>query len=787
MFSKAISKTKKCNSLEDRCAALMDTITYVIFAYVTRGLFEKDRLIFSSQLTMRIMGRRGTLPPEEADFIIKAPRVMDGQERTEALQWLPEANWGIVLALAEQLPEVFGGLPADLEGSWKRWKEFFDNEQPENEPLPGEWKRLPGFQRLLIIRALRNDRMTIAMRYWVKEEMGVEYYNAINFDLPASFEDASPATPVYFLLSPGADPLSDVRLIAKPADKTEANGLFFSVSLGQGQEPVAEKALDRMQASGGWAMLQNIELVARWLPKLEKKLEALVEGAHPDFRVFLSSLPQNVVPVQILQNSIKLTNEPPSGLRANMLRAYGTFTDAVWEACPKQAELKAIIFALAFFHSVVCERRQFGAIGWNRPYPFAPGDLSACMIVASNFLNDAPKVPWADLQYLFGEVMYGGHITDDWDRRLCAAYLATYMHDGLLDGLNLYPKFDVPPPTLSYKQFVEYIDENLINESPVCYGLHANSEINFMTAQSQALFKAAGELAPRGGGSAGGMTLEEKVKRILDDIMEKLPDLFPLQELFERTQEELTPYTSVFLQECERMNKLLFEMKRSLIELDLGLKGDLGMSEAMEALMYSLFDNKVPTTWNKVAYPSMRGLSSWLSDALARQRQLESWTADLALPKVTWLAGFFNAQAFLTAVMQVTARRNELPLDRLTTLTDVTKKMSPDEIEGVSRDGAYVHGLFMEGARWDLNSGLIEDSILKELYSQMPVILVKAGMMDKGAGRDIFDCPAYKTLTRNPVDGKPTGGYIFTAGLKTKQPNTKWILAGVSLFMDVES
>ena len=146
MFSKAISKTKKCNSLEDRCAALMDTITYVIFAYVTRGLFEKDRLIFSSQLTMRIMGRRGTLPPEEADFIIKAPRVMDGQERTEALQWLPEANWGIVLALAEQLPEVFGGLPADLEGSWKRWKEFFDNEQPENEPLPGEWKRLPGFR-----------------------------------------------------------------------------------------------------------------------------------------------------------------------------------------------------------------------------------------------------------------------------------------------------------------------------------------------------------------------------------------------------------------------------------------------------------------------------------------------------------------------------------------------------------------------------------------------------------------------------------------------------------------
>ena len=69
------------------------------------------------------------------------------------------------------------------------------------------------------------------MRYWVKEEMGVNY-NAISFDLPASFEDASPATPVYFLLSRRRRAL-DVH-DCKPANKTEANGLFFSVSLGQG-------------------------------------------------------------------------------------------------------------------------------------------------------------------------------------------------------------------------------------------------------------------------------------------------------------------------------------------------------------------------------------------------------------------------------------------------------------------------------------------------------------------------------------------------------------------------
>jgi len=787
MFDKALLKTKAADQLDVRCTLLMASVTYTIFAYVTRGLFEKDRLIFSSQLGFRILSRRGDLPAEELDFLIKSPRMMDAPERPESLQWLPEACWASMQMLAELLPEAFAGLPADMDGSWKRWKEFFDHEQPENEALPGEWKRLPGFQRLLVLRALRPDRMVLAVKYWVRDELGNDYFQAITFDLPASFEDASPATPIFFLLSPGVDPLVAVRAIGKPADKTESNGLFFSVSLGQGQEPVAEKALDRMHASGGWVMLQNIELVARWLPKLEKKLEALVEGAHPEFRVFLSALPQICVPVQILQNSIKLTNEPPSGLRANMIRAYNSFNESVWEGSGKQSELKGVIFALCFFHSVVCERRQFGAIGWNRPYPFAPGDLSACIIVASNFLNDAPKVPWDDLRYIFGEIMYGGHITDNFDRRLCGAYLQTYVREELLDGLSFFPKFEAPPPSLSHKQFVEYVDETLVNETPIAFGLHANAEINFMTQQASEVFRLSGELQPRGASGGGGMTLQEKVKRILDDVTERLPDLFSMIELDERTQDERSPFTSVFLQECERMNMLLFEMKRSLAELDLGLKGDLSISEPMENLMNALYDDKVPSTWNARAWPTMRPLAAWLSDVLQRQRQLEGWTADLATPKVTWLPGLFNPQAFLTAVMQVTARKNELPLDKLATVVEVSKKTSPEEIEAATRDGAYIHGLFIEGARWDTNSGMLDDAILKQLYSPMPVILVKAAPQEKAEGRDTYASPCYKTLTRGPVDGKPSGGHVFTLNLKTKQSSSKWILAGVANIMDVES
>lgn len=96
------------------------------------------------------------------------------------------------------------------------------------------------------------------------------------------------------------------------------------------------------------------------------------------------------------------------------------------------------------------------------------------------------------------------------------------------------------------------------------------------------------------------------------------------------------------------MNALLSEMKRSLAELDLGLKGDLTISEPMEKLMYSLANDCVPGTtsiafkkahsrvgsWRNLAYPSLRPLASWLNNLLRRINQLAEWTADLSVPKV---------------------------------------------------------------------------------------------------------------------------------------------------------
>ena len=162
---------------------------------------------------------------------------------------------------------------------------------------------------------------------------------------------------------------------------------------------------------------------------------------------------------------------------------------------------------------------------------------------------------------------------------------------------------------------------------------------------------------------------------------------------------------------------------------------------------------QVPPSWTKRAYASLNGLSAWYTDLLLRIKELESWTSDFNLPSSVWLSGFFNPQSFLTAIMQSTARKNELPLDRMCLVCEVTKK-NKEEMGMAPREGAFIHGLYMEGARWDVNLGTIAESRLKELHPLMPVIHVKAVTHDKQEMRNLYECPVYNTRERGKCIAK---------------------------------
>ncbi|KAF6093352.1 dynein axonemal heavy chain 9 [Phyllostomus discolor] len=777
-FQKAVQKAGPAESLQERLTNLIDNITFSVYQYTTRGLFECDKLTYLAQLTFQVLLLNQEAVTAELDFLLRAP-VQTGTP--SPVDFLSHQAWGTIKALSSM--EEFNNLDRDIEGSAKSWKKFVESECPEKEKFPQEWKNKTALQRLCMMRAMRPDRLTYAMRHFVEETLGSKYAVGRALDFAASFEESGPATPVFFILSPGVDPLKDVENQGKKLGYTFNNKNFHNVSLGQGQEVVAEATLDLAAQKGHWVILQNIHLVAKWLSTLEKKLEELSENSHPEFRVFISAEPApspegHIIPQGILENSIKITNEPPTGMHANLHKALDNFTQDTLEMCSRETEFKSILFALCYFHAVVAERRKFGPQGWNRSYPFNTGDLTISVNVLYNFLEANAKVPYDDLRYLFGEIMYGGHITDDWDRKLCRTYLEEFIKPEMLEGeLSLAPGFPLPG-NMDYNGYHQYIDAKLPPESPYLYGLHPNAEIGFLTQSSEKLFRTVLELQPRDSHAkdGAGVTREEKVKALLEEILERVTDEFNLPELMAKVQER-TPYTAVVFQECEQMNVLTREIQRSLRELHLGLKGELTMTGDMENLQNNLYLDTVPEPWAKRAYPSTAGLAVWFLDLLSRIKELEAWTGDFTMPSTVWLTGFFNPQSFLTAIMQSMARKNEWPLDQMALQCDVTKK-NREDFRSPPREGAYVHGLFMEGARWDAQAGVITEAKLKDLTPPMPVMFIKALPAEKQDCRSVYPCPMYKTCQRGPT-------YVWTFNLKTKENPSKWVLAGVALLLQI--
>jgi len=535
-----------------------------------------------------------------------------------------------------------------------------------------------------------------------------------------------------------------------------------------------------------------------FLLDLEKKLDAFAaEGSNPSFRLFVSSDPNKAIPIGLLERSIKLTNEPPQGVKQNIKRAFTQFTKEEIE--DKDPKIKTILFALCYFHSVMLERRKFGPKGWNMKYAFNAGDLRDSAIVLNNYMESnasSGKIPWDDLKYIFGEIMYGGHIVDDWDRILCAAYLNSIMGDHLLDEGELFPfiegrpiSFKCPPP-YPYEKYIEHIESECPPETPLAFGMHPNAEIDFRTKQCQELFMTLQEIQPRGGsgGSGGGVSVQEKIQEFMHRVSDETQldsNKLNIDDIASKLAEDQRgPYQNAFLQECEYMNALIGAIVGSLAEIELAFKGELTMTEKMEALMGAIFLNQIPAPWAKIAYPSTRGLGSWLDNLKHRLDQLNLWKEDpTKIPNVTFINRLFNPQSFLTAIMQVFAREKQQELNKLTVQTDVLKKIYWEADLPPCKEGAYVFGFQIEGCRWDNALGQLEESYPKRPFSVMPVVNCRAAQIEAGGGakkdQNVYNCPVYKTETRGNT-------YVFTAQLKTKQPPAKWTLAGVACIFDVE-
>ena len=794
VFRRALVSAKKAPGLDARLKNMVASMTREMYDYTCTGIFERHKLMFSFQMTIMIMEGDGELVRPELDFFLKGDMSLEAASSANPLPWLAEKGWKDLLKLGTMAsPPALGELAAHVPAHADAWRAWYDLECPEMEPLPGGFTdRLSPFQLLLVYRCFRPDRVYNGVKRFVMAKMGEQYVQPPVVDYHRIFAQSSPTTPVVFVLSPGADPQSDIQALGAVLGFTPPAKFKF-LALGQGQASKAEEMLEHGIARGHWVLLSNCHLLLSWMKNLEKILQGMSKP-HADFRLWLTTDPTDRFPLGILQRALKVVTEPPDGLKLNMRASYSRISQEMLDDCPHTA-FRPLVYTLCFLHAVVLERRKYGKMGWNVNYDFNESDFNVSRRLLSLYLTKASDngdelIPWGSLKYLIGDAMYGGRVSDAFDRRVLATYLEEFMGDFLFDDGNHFyfsrAGFDYDLPGLGdLGVYTAKVESLPLTNGPAVFGLHPNAEIGYFTDASKVLWANLIDLQPRTGAGTAGASREDYIAGVVKDIQAKIPageDIMNIKKRLSAETGTVTPTQVVLLQELERWNNLVGTIAGSLVDLSRALSGEIGMSDALEDVGNSLFNGRIPQLWRNLAPETQKPLGSWMTHFQARHGQYTGWI-EAGDPPVIWLSGLHIPESYLTALVQTTCRRKNWPLDKSTLYTTVTRVTDPAAITAPLEDGCYVRGLYLEGAAWDVAGSVLRRQDPKVLVVELPVMQVIPIESSRLKLHGTFRTPVYVTQARRNAMGV---GLVFEADLATAEHPSHWVLQGVALCLNTD-
>ena len=605
--------------------------------------------------------------------------------------------------------------------------------------------------------------------------LGPRFVDPVTDTIEEVIKDSKVSTPMVYLLSAGSDPTDGILAFARRKKISST-----IVSLGEGQSQLALRAMTLGSQNGGWVLLQNCHLGLDFVENVFlRHFNSLLnqEGVSgSSFRVFLTTEPHSQFPIAVLQASMKVTNEPPAGLRAGLLHSYSAFVDQEKLERVDTPQWRTLLFALCFMHSTIMERRKFGSLGWCIPYEFNMSDLSACATFLEKHLY-AQAVSWPTLQYIVGEVQYGGKITDDHDR-----ILFTTICQSWLTPTTLSPQFSFNPMHMVGKMKNDFVYSapdgvdidvyrNYIStfpdvDSPEIFGLHPNADMTYRMKEVTSLLNTIIETQPKQSQDAsGGHTREKVVLEKVAELHEKLPQNFVVEIYQEQIQKQggLAIPLNIFLyQEVQRLDSVISAVRMTLENVKLAIHGEVTLTAALDKVIDAVFDAKVPESWIRNASGLelswlSPNLGSWYSGLLERHAQLNLWLQQTR-PSSYWLAGFFNPQGFLTAMRQEVTRAHvadRWSLDDVVFHTEVTEYVNAEAVKKTPGEGVFINGLFLDGCSWSRAQNSLVESEPGMLFSALPILYVTAvtSHLKKGKSGDYgpfggYKCPLYKYSMR---------------------------------------
>lgn len=368
-----------------------------------------------------------------------------GQTPKPPFDWITQPAWDNLCELEKALPETFTGITQAVTLSpkdWQRWYLSVKPSPPESAQLPGEWetKCEEKLRKMIVLRCFRSDRVIFAIRNYVEANMKRDFVENRPTLLKDVLDESKASEPIVFVLSPGVDPASGLRRQA------EDRGVEFeAISMGRGQSERAKRILSGGAEKGNWIFLANCHLCVALLPELEAIIDQLFkQEVDPNFRLIISAKPHPQFSISLLQRSLKVAQEPPKGIKSNLLRLYGAKTE--FPTVDRDRDYRKAVFGLSWFHAVLIERKKFKSLGWNVNYAFNDSDFSVCEDLLALYMGEStaegkPKdpaydrragIPWQAIQYLVAAANYGGRVTDDRDRRLIGVYAKEIFNDALI-------------------------------------------------------------------------------------------------------------------------------------------------------------------------------------------------------------------------------------------------------------------------------------------------------------------------------------------------------------------
>uniref|UniRef100_A0A8D1QXT1 Dynein axonemal heavy chain 14 n=1 Tax=Sus scrofa TaxID=9823 RepID=A0A8D1QXT1_PIG len=877
-----LSKEPKLESekkpLDGHLKNSIDRLTKNIFQVVSSALFNEHKLCFSFGLCTAIMKNNadgnvmqddmGVLPVEEwhmflySSMLVNVKGVMPQPKlnsmyeicRNQHLQWVSDSRWKQCQYISSEL-EPFSLLCKSLLSNASQWDAFKNSkavyllmstpfasanaslEENDNSPeiTPFAW-------------FLKPERLRNSVKTFITDKIGDEYICRTGINLKESYEASSARTPLVLIHSHGKLLVNNTLLKFAQELKGTTHHVTM-ISLGRGQAAKAEdlivKALTQKEQ---WVFLQNCHLAASFMPKLCAIVESFNNPdvtIEPEFRLWLSSKSDNSFPVPVLQRSLKIAVENPQGLKNNLLKTFGysgsgEVTEEILEKSDCGPWWKKLLFSLCFFNALINERKTYGILGWNIAYAFSPSDLEVAIKVLANALSAWPSVPWQTLRYLLGEVVYGGRVTDSWDRRCLNTLLYKFCNPTMLKDDFSFSTDEFPCPGL---------------DPPGVHGSVSHS-LDFFRSGEQ--------------------SDDKLVMEILADMLTRLPLSVEKEEsagtpgtlkcvmfspIWESVCKNLKGYDpfihcvllTFLIQEIERFDKLLCVVHKSLKDLQLAVKGEIILNQELEEIYHSFLSTRVPALWQKYAYKSSKPLGSWVNDLIQRLNFFNTWAkmAHTAIhhrymrlvttwkhpapspshhprhpteqkneffegfPARYWLPAFFFPQAFLISVLQDYGRAQGISTDALTFTHHVISEpidLKDDEFSVIiqkklnivrrafkgmdpTHNGVHIFGLFIEGARWNHEEKILEDSLPCEICCDFPEIHflpTKISTESPNAPEQTeselytFECPVYQTPERSRTwtTAGLASNFLTSVYLSTKKPPSHWITLQVALLCE---